>query len=194
MRPGGLPGPGRSQDGVVTPRAPRSRALLTALGTVALLTLAGCGGTPVVDRADLEDDVAATLAEQSDTSPGDVSCPDDLTGEVGETVRCAVAGDTGDVPVEVRVTEVDGSDVSYDIAPTLLESTVEQEVSDQLEAQVGTAPDEIDCPDDLVGRVEEEMRCVLRAGEDELGVTLTVTEVEGQDVRFDIEVDQEPTS
>jgi hypothetical protein len=32
---------------------------------------------------------------------------------------------------------------------------------------------------------------VLRAGEDELGVTVTVTEVDGQDVRFDIAVDQD---
>lgn len=173
----------------MTPLAPR--VLATTATAVALLALAGCGGTPVVDRADLEDDVASTLGEQSGTPPTDVRCPDDLTGEVGESVRCEVTGDSGDVPVEVRVTEVDGTDVSYQIAPTLLEASVEQEVSDQLEAQVGTAPDEIDCPDDLVGREGEEMRCVLRAGEDELGVTVTVTEVEGQDVRFDIAVDQD---
>jgi hypothetical protein len=74
---------------------------------------------------------------------------------------------------------------------TLDEQDVEEEVSTQLEEMAGQAPDRIDCPDDLEGEEGTEMRCVLYAGEDKLGVTLTVTEVDGGNVNFDIEVDEE---
>ncbi len=35
------------------------------------------------------------------------------------------------------------------------------------------------------------MRCTLTAGADEVGLTVTVTEVDGERVDFDIEVDDE---
>ena len=92
-------------------------------------------------------------------------------------MRCEVGVGADQVPVEVVVTGVDGSDIAYEVAPTLLRTSVEAEVSARLEEQVGVAPDEL--------------RCVLTAGSDELGVTVTVTEVEGAEVRFDVEVDEE---
>jgi hypothetical protein len=75
--------------------------------------------------------------------------------------------------------------------PSVDRAELEQEVSDQLERTVGQAPDRIDCPGDLTGEVGIEMRCVLHAGPDRLGVTVTVTAVEGEQVDFDIEVDEE---
>lgn len=179
-RPPRRPGPRRAPARLRAPGAPLA----------AVLVLAGCGGTPTIDRAALERDVAGTLAEQSGTEP-DVTCPDDLTGVVDESVRCDVAVGSDQVPVEVVVTAVDGSDISYEVAPTMLRSSVEQEVSAELEQQVGVAPDDLSCPDDLVGRVGEELRCVLTAGSDQLGVTVTVTAVEGAEIRFDVQVDQE---
>lgn len=74
--------------------------------------------------------------------------------------------------------------------PTVDKSELEDEISSKLEAQVGTAPDDISCPDDLEGKVGTTMRCTLTAGEDELGVTVTVTSVEDSQVNFDAEVDQ----
>ena len=78
-----------------------------------------------------------------------------------------------------------------DSAPTVKQSEVEKEVSSQLEQQVGQAPDDISCPGDLEGKVGTEMRCTLTAGEDELGVSVKVTSVDGDNVKFDIQVDQE---
>ena len=75
--------------------------------------------------------------------------------------------------------------------PSVDWAELEQEVSDQLERTVGQAPDRIDCPGDLTGDVGTEMRCGLHAGPDRLGVTVTVTAVEGEQVDFDIEVDEE---
>lgn len=169
---------------------PGTPLLAPAGAGLSALLLAGCGGTPAIDRADLERDVAQTLADQGVTA-SEVSCPGDLTGTVDESVRCEVARDGDRVPVEVVVTEVDGSDIAYEVAPTLLRTTVEAEVSARLAEQVGVAPDDVSCPADLVGRVGEELRCVLTAGGDELGVTVSVTEVEGGRVGFDVQVDEE---
>ena len=58
----------------------------------------------------------------------------------------------------------------------------------QLESQVGQAPDKVNCPDDLEGKVDATMTCVLTAGSDTLDVTVTVTQVDGSDVSFDIKV------
>ncbi|MCW2835711.1 MAG: hypothetical protein JWN68_3664 [Nocardioides sp.] len=71
------------------------------------------------------------------------------------------------------------------------QADVEKSVSDVLTEQVGTAPDAIDCPGDLEAEVGKTMRCTLTAGEDELGLTVTVTEVDGTDINYDVEVDSE---
>ncbi len=76
-------------------------------------------------------------------------------------------------------------------AAVVAEADLEQGVSDELTELVGTAPDDIDCPGDLDAKVDTTMRCTLTAGEDELGVTVTVTKVDGSDINYDVEVDQE---
>lgn len=62
----------------------------------------------------------------------------------------------------------------------------EQTIKTKLTQQVGQAPDSIDCPDDLEGKVGATMRCTLKAGTDSIGVTVTVKEVNGTTVNFDI--------
>jgi hypothetical protein len=70
---------------------------------------------------------------------------------------------------------------------------VAESAADVLEEEVGIRP-EVTCPEDLQGEVGAEARCTLTAGDDptEYGVTLTVTSVEGDDVKFDVEVDDAP--
>ncbi len=65
-------------------------------------------------------------------------------------------------------------------------------VSDQLEQRVGRAPDSVDCPDDLDAEVGATVRCTLTDGETQLGVDVTVTEVDGDTVRFSVQVDDQP--
>ena len=71
---------------------------------------------------------------------------------------------------------------------TVSASDVEDQISSQLESQVGQAPDKVACPDDLEGKVDATMTCVLTAGPDTIDVDVTVTEVDGSDVKFDIQV------
>ena len=75
--------------------------------------------------------------------------------------------------------------------PEVSQSKLEDEISSQLEKQVGTAPDKVECPGSLTGEVGETQRCTLTAGTDTLGVDVKVTSVDGEDVNFDIEVDDE---
>ncbi len=74
------------------------------------------------------------------------------------------------------------------IAPALAQADVEQQVSDQLAAQVGQTPDDITCPGDLPAEVGATMTCLLTAGTDTIDVYLTVTTVDGMDVGYDIKV------
>ena len=71
---------------------------------------------------------------------------------------------------------------------------LEQQVSTQLEATVGRAPDVVTCPDALPAETGERVRCSLEADGTTYGMDVTTTAVEGDDVRFDIEVDEQPTA
>lgn len=73
---------------------------------------------------------------------------------------------------------------------TIDRAELEQQVSDSLEQQVGTAPESVDCPDELAAEPEATTRCTVTAPDgSEIGATVTVTEVEGSNVSFDIQVD-----
>lgn len=72
---------------------------------------------------------------------------------------------------------------------SISQADLEKQVKDQLTEQVGTAPDDVSCPDELETKVDAETRCVLTAGEDQVGVTVTVTSVDGDKYNLDIVVD-----
>ncbi|WP_139978149.1 DUF4333 domain-containing protein [Nocardioides litoris] len=72
------------------------------------------------------------------------------------------------------------------------QSDVEDRISSELEEQVGQAPDDVSCPDDLEAEEGATLECTLTAGEDELGVTVTVDSVDGDTVNYGIVVDDQP--
>lgn len=71
------------------------------------------------------------------------------------------------------------------------QSDVEEQISAQLEAEVGQAPDRVECPEDLEAEVGATMTCLLYAGEDNIDVDVEVTSVDGDDVNFSIQVADE---
>lgn len=77
--------------------------------------------------------------------------------------------------------------------PTLAKENVEMTVSDRLAEEVGQAPDKVECPGDLTGKVGTTMRCTLTFQGDTIGLTVTVTGVDGTTVKFDIAVDENLT-
>ncbi|MEE2043012.1 DUF4333 domain-containing protein [Nocardiopsis tropica] len=69
---------------------------------------------------------------------------------------------------------------------------VAQRSSEMLAEQVGHAPEDFSCSQDLPAEVGAEIRCNLVDGGTNYGVTVTTTAVEGTDVQWDIQVDDAP--
>lgn len=79
-----------------------------------------------------------------------------------------------------------------DLGPGVEPEKLATQVSSALEESVGVAPDDVECDDQLDARVDATTRCVLTAGEERYGVTVTATEVSGDTVDFDVQVDDQP--
>ncbi|MEI7056250.1 DUF4333 domain-containing protein [Nocardioides sp. CCNWLW239] len=73
---------------------------------------------------------------------------------------------------------------------SIQEDSLEENVTDQLEKMAGQRPDEVDCPGDLKAEVGADIRCKLYAGGEEIGLTVTVTSVDGTDAKYEIQVDE----
>ena len=67
-----------------------------------------------------------------------------------------------------------------------------KEVSSQLASEVGHEPESVTCPEDLTGKVGATTTCTLSDAGESYGVTVTVTSVDGSDVKFDMKVDEAP--
>jgi hypothetical protein len=108
-----------------------------------------------------------------------------------------VQGDTINFDIEgvAPPTAAPASPSAADVASAAPASTVDgknvaQSVFDQL-ASKGKQVNQVSCPD-LEARVGASQRCSLVSGTETYGVTVTVTSVQGTDVKFDIQVDQTP--
>ena len=175
--------------------------LAAALAAVAALTACGKVAT--------DDSVEEQIKSQLGTDSSD--CPTDLKGEQGQSIVCKATKGGEAFDVKVTVTSVSGDTINFSIervggpatattarrhghrvAPTVAGKSVAQSVLAQLAAD-GKQVDEVSCPD-LPATVGASERCTLKAGADTYGVTVTVTSVQGTDVKFDIQVDQTPTT
>jgi hypothetical protein len=176
-------------------------AVFTALAAV---VLTACS------KVTTDDSVEEQIKSQLGTDSSD--CPTDLQGEEGQSIVCkatkgdeafdvkvtvtSVAGDTINFTIErvggpaPTVTPAATPEVETDAAPEVEGKSVAQSVLTQLAAD-GKQVDEVSCPD-LPAAVGATQRCTLKAGGDTYGVTVTVTSVQDNDVKFDIQVDQTP--
>ncbi|WP_030483473.1 DUF4333 domain-containing protein [Nocardioides aequoreus] len=69
---------------------------------------------------------------------------------------------------------------------------LEEQITTQLTEKVGRAPESVTCEDPLPAEEGERVRCLLKDGETELDVDVTASEVDGDNVRFDIQVEEAP--
>ena len=91
------------------------RSLRLAIAALVLVA-AGCGGADVVSRSEVETKTREGLTKSVGQQAPPAKCPDELKAEVGATTRC-----TMDFPerkrlgITVKIVEVDGSRVQFDI-------------------------------------------------------------------------------
>ncbi|WP_340539795.1 DUF4333 domain-containing protein [Nocardioides sp. GXZ039] len=201
---------------------PRMRLpLISAAALIAVLSFGGCsssdddGGKDSGDSASpssiaaskVEEEVKAELTELAGVAPDDVACVD-LPAEVDASIRCTVSRDGEEIGATVTVTSVDGGDVEFDIqvdeaspgadpssgatGAAVPAADVAEQAKQQLAASVGQEPDDVTCVDDLPAEVGATIRCTLTDAGTQYGVTVTATEVDGTNVKFDVQVDQEP--
>ena len=163
----------------------------------ASMAVAGCSfsvGTNTeksVASTDVADQISTKVNEKAGHKPDSVTCPGDLKATVGATLDCQMKDDGKTYGVNVTVTSVDGAKVNFDIVETVDKDDVAKSIADQLEAQFGRRPD-ITCPDNLKGDQGATLRCQLSDQGTTYGVTVTVTSVDGGDVKYDFKVDDKP--
>lgn len=75
---------------------------------------------------------------------------------------------------------------------TVDKDELEKQINTELTKSVGRSPDSVTCPKDLDGKVDATTRCELKADGETYGVTVKVTKVDGDNVKFDIQVDDAP--
>lgn len=94
---------------------------LTAVAAGALLV--GCSASVSVGKSDpkmskgkLANLVAEKLAATTGQPKPNITCPEDIVGKVGNTTRCTLTADDGStLGVTVKVSSVNGNNISFDI-------------------------------------------------------------------------------
>jgi Domain of unknown function (DUF4333) len=86
-------------------------------GITALAAAAACSLEPSfsIDKDEVTRAISDQYEGNTGHAPQSVSCPGDLKGEVGTTMRCTLADGGNTFGVEVKVNKVEGINVNFDI-------------------------------------------------------------------------------
>jgi hypothetical protein len=137
--------------------------------------------------------ISTKMTDLGGAKPDSVTCPGDLTGRVGAEVNCQMKVKGTTYNVNATVSSVNGSEITPDIVEAVDKNQVANTISQKLADQVGRKPDSVTCPDNLKGAEGATLRCQLTDGNQHYGVNVTVTSVDGADVNFNIQVDDQPS-
>ncbi len=93
------------------------RTVVTAVSGAAVLAgaLTGCSGTSKVPKDEVEKQTTAELTKTVGRAPDDVTCPGDLTAEVGTTMTCVLKADGASYDVAIKVRSVDDGKARFSI-------------------------------------------------------------------------------
>jgi hypothetical protein len=166
---------------MVTSARSTCAAMLLAAASLTACDAAG-GALPEVDRAALQSDITARLAEAGE-APRSVTCQEDLLGEVGRTARCdIVLSDTNSFQPVATVTSVSGASVDYELTPAISQAQLEQAVRRLAgERVVGVV-----CESGLDGSVGARAYCTVDAAGVRVRRPVEVTDVTGLTMNFNL--------
>jgi hypothetical protein len=69
---------------------------------------------------------------------------------------------------------------------------VVQQITAKMTDAQGNKPESVTCPGDLRAKVGAQLNCEMKVKEAKYNVNVTVTSVEGKNVKFDFKVDDQP--
>lgn len=172
---------------------PRALVLAAAVMMSCAALLTGCsyhvslgGGTPIVAKEDLQNDIAKKIEEAGGTAQS-VSCRDDLEGVVGKTVRCEVVLSATDaVDAILKVTNVEGTTVNYELTVVLSQAQLEKTVGDLVTEKSSTTVESVTCESGLEGKKGNEAHCTVVGDGVAIPSTVKVTKVDGLDVSISV--------
>ncbi|SDM25117.1 DUF4333 domain-containing protein [Nonomuraea jiangxiensis] len=143
-------------------------AAAAALSALTVLLATGCsfslGYTEKKNEATASEEAAAVEEDPAEKQP---------------TVEETPVGDDPAEPENAGVSE----------GGAVHKARVAQTISDKIAADAGRRPDRVTCREHLPARVGATIRCELTAGSDTLGVTVTATSVNGNQVNYNFKVD-----
>lgn len=147
------------------------------------------GPPPLLSAADLSRALIEQLGSQG-AELTDATCPWDLQGIPGQTVRCTVLHADGQpVDVIVTVNSVDGGSIDYDYRPEarpIAKSLLELKVSELIAQRTGTRPGATRCAGDLPPIVGQRIDCSVRTRGGTVTVTVATTGAEGGRISFSL--------
>lgn len=165
------------------------RTLIKAASTAVLVCAAAVGcssSTPVVGKADLQNDITQRL-EEADQKPESVTCSADLEGVVGKTTTCEVVlSETNAIEPIVEVTKVEDTTVSYEMTPALSQAQLEKSVANLVTESAGGEVTGVTCDGGLQGEQGNETKCSMQLDGEPLDTVVTVTTVEGLLMNFEV--------
>lgn len=159
-----------------------------------IVTVTGVDGTtinydmtPALSQHQLEKAVSRLVVDAGGFEVKSVSCESGLEGKVGTVAHCDVDAEGVRLRRTVKVSDVDGLMMNFDVVPVLTKAEVESSLLDELEAQVGQRPDSATCSGDLEGKPGNTVECTIVAGPDIQTFTLTVSTVNGSKINYSYE-------
>ena len=88
--------------------------VMAAVATLSACSFSASVGATSVSKDDVQKQISEKVTEQGGTKPASVTCPADLKGDKGQTLRCQLTDSGETYGVTVTVTSVKGGDVKFD--------------------------------------------------------------------------------
>jgi Domain of unknown function (DUF4333) len=94
-------------------QAPSARLAAAILVTAVTLQLAGCGPKTVIKPDMAAKFLTDHVSQQAGFTPTEVKCPSGVEAKVGAEFDCHFTGPEGPYTAHMRVTQVNGEDVTF---------------------------------------------------------------------------------
>lgn len=161
-----------------------------AAGLIATASACSCSigssSSHGVPKGDVASQISTKMTDPAGLKPESVSCPNDLPAKVGAQLDCTMKSNGKNYDVNVTVTSVNGSDVKFDMVQKIDKTQIASDISAKLTDGAGNKPDSVTCPDNLLAKVGAQLNCTMNAKSQTYNVNVTVTNVSGTNVKYDM--------